>query len=249
LDAGETQLETVLIADRSADKLALVNIAMNVVKLAAPAAFLFLGATGAYVSRVAAGTAAFMILAIILVRRGQKFRPTISLRATRDLRRFSAGAYVGGLIGSLPLMMLPIIILSRFGATQSAYWYTAMAIALLLYQLPAVIARVLLVEVAQRPLERRHLVYRAARAMTAMILPVFAIAYFAGPLFLGFFCKGYSTESLAPLRLLIIAGAPAIITSISGTILYLAKKTFVIAAINGINALVVLGAATVWAHN
>ena len=249
LDAGETQLEAVFIADRSADKITIANIATNVVKLAAPAAFLFLGGCGAYASRIVVGTVTFIVLAIILGKRGHKFRATISLRATRDLRQFSAGAYIGGLLGSLPLMVLPIIILSRFGPSQSAYWYTAMSIAALLYQMPGVVSRVLLAEVAQRTSERRYLVYRAARLMGAIMLPAFVVAYITAPLVLVLFGKQYAVESLGPLRWLILAGLPSVINSVSGTILYLAKKTFVIAAINGTGAVMVPLMAATWAHN
>lgn len=248
LDAAETQLESVLIADRASHNITLASIVTNVVKVGAPVVLVSLGVTGAYISRIVVGTTAFVILAVVLGRRGHRFKPTLSLRATRELHRFSAGAYIGSLLGGLPLMVTPIIILIRFGPSQSAYWFTAVSIASLLYQLPGVVGRVLLAEAAQRASERKHLIYRATKLVAAVMFPVLAVAYIAAPLGLSFFGKNYAAESLTPLRWLIIAGIGSVINSVSSTILYLAKKTFVIALINGIGAVAILGLASAWAH-
>ena len=131
--AGSNQLQNVLIADRSSDKIVGYTVVGSLTKLVAPVIFLFLGIAGAFVAQSAAILVAVAVLAVVVARRGHKFRPALNLTATRDLIRFSAGAYLGTQVGSLPLLVLPFIILSRFGATQNAYWYTAMAIAALLY--------------------------------------------------------------------------------------------------------------------
>lgn len=247
ITAGETVLETILVADRSSRKLATGNVIPNLLKLAAPAIFLFLGALGAYVARIIFVVVAFVVFSTILVRRGHRFRPALSRAVTRELGRFSIGIYLSSLLGSLPLMVLPIIILSRFGPKQSAYWSIAMLIASLLYQLPGTVAQALIPEVAARPSERRYLFRRSAILIIVMVVPVLITAYVAAPWGLAFFGHAYVTETLAPLRWLIIAGFVTILNYLTGTVLILAKKTAAMTLVNAVDAAIVLGMVTMWA--
>jgi O-antigen/teichoic acid export membrane protein len=249
LTAGSTQLQNVLIADRSSDKIVNVTVVGSLAKVAAPAIFLFLGIAGAFVAQSAAGLVAVAVLAVVVARRGHQFRPALNLAATRDLIRFSAGAYLGAQIGSLPLLVLPLIILSRFGANENAFWYTAMAIASLLYQLPGSVAKALLPETSHRPAERKMLIRRSAILIGSVMAPVLLIAYFAAPVALILLGHRYDVACLAPLRWLIIAGVMSSINYITGTILYIGKKAFTITIINAIDAVIVIGLAVGWAHN
>ncbi len=224
LDAGETNLEVVTVTDRLVNKLSSASLVANIVKLAAPAMFLFLGLSGAYVSRAIYGVVGFLVLAVMYWRRGHRFRPALSITATRDLRRFSAGSYFGNMLASLPQWIIPVVILSRFGSTQTAYWYTSMAIAALLYQIPGSVARILLVEVAHQRNQRRALMRRAALVMSVITLPVFAAAYLAAPLVLLLFGQSYLAGSLSTLRWLILAGIVSGVNYLTGTIIYLRQE-------------------------
>ena len=249
LSAGGNQLENVLIADRLSSKIVSITAISNLAKIAAPVVFLFLGLAGAFAAQSTVGIVAFIVAAVILVRRGHQFRPALSLTATRKMIRFSAGAYVGGQIGSLPSLLLPLIILSRFGPSQSAYWYTAMAIASMLYQLPGSVAKALLPETSHRPAERKMLIRRSAIVIGCVMTPVLVIAYFAAPIVLAILGHRYSVEALTALHLLIISGVMSSINFVSGTVLYIAKKTFVITIINTVDAVIVIGLTLALAHN
>jgi O-antigen/teichoic acid export membrane protein len=248
VQAGESVLETILVADRSSSKVAKGNVIPNLIKLSAPAAFVFLSALGAYVSRVVADVAGFIVFGVVLARRGHRFRPALNITAIRDLSRFSLGMYIASLIGSLPLMVIPIIILSRFGSEQAAYWSIAITIASLLYQLPGTVAQALLPEVVSRPPDRRYLLRRSAALIVVMMIPVLTVAYIAAPLVLVLFGHNYVSGSLSILRWLIIAGFITILNYVTGAVLFLAKKTLIITVINFIDAVIVLGMATIWAH-
>lgn len=247
--AGESALETILIADRSSSIVARGNVIPNLIKLAAPAVCVFLGMLGAYVSRIIADVVAFIVFGVLLAKRGHRFRPALNIAAIRDLSRFSLGMYMASLIGSLPLLVLPIIVLARFGPKQSAYWSIAITIASLLYQLPGAVAQALLPEVASRPSDRRYLLRRSAVLIPAMTIPVLAVAYITAPLVLALFGQSYGTQSLAILRWLIIAGFITILNYVSGAILFLAKKTLAISIINFVDAVIVLGLAATWAQS
>jgi O-antigen/teichoic acid export membrane protein len=249
LSAGNVQLTNVFVADRAAGDTVRPNMIGSLARLAAPAALVGLGISGAYIAQgivpVLVDTA---ILAGLLARRGHRFRPMLSSSATRDLRRFSVGTYLATLIGGAPLIVLPLIILARFGPSQNAYWYAAITGASVLFAVPGSVSQALLAEAAHQPAHRRALVAKAAIIIVAVMLPVLTIAYLAAPFGLALLGHHYAADGLATLRLLIIAAAMSSINYITGTVLYLAKKTFVIAAINTVDAIIVLGLAVSWAH-
>lgn len=248
VQAGESTLETIFIADRSSNNVARANVLPNVVKLTAPGAFMFLGTLGAYISRVVSYAVGLVLLGSALAKRGHRFRPALDLSAIRGLGRFSAGMYLASLIGGLPLMVAPLIILYRFGPRQSAYWAIAITIASLLYQLPGTVSQALLPEVASRPSERPSLLRRSAAMILVMVTPVLVFAYVAAPSILALFGHNYPAGSLAILRWLIIAGFITILNYVTGAILFLAKKTFTVIIVNTIDAVIVLGMSAIWAH-
>jgi O-antigen/teichoic acid export membrane protein len=247
LQAGESAVEVILVADRSSSKLVRANAVPNVVKVIAPAALSFLGVFGAYAARVVSDVFGFILLSIALARGSHRFRPTLSITATRELGRFSVGMYIAGLVGGLPFMVLPLIVLSRFGAKQSAYWAIAIAISTLLYQLPGAVSQALLPEVSYRPSERRYLMLRSAALTIGLMLPTLIIAYIAAPFVLALFGHSYVAGSLVPLRWLIIAGFITMLNYVTGSILLLAKKSFLITVVNFFDAVIVLGMASIWA--
>jgi O-antigen/teichoic acid export membrane protein len=246
--AGQSVLGTILISDRMSDKIARANTVPNLIGFAAPAALSFLGSFGAYLARIASNIAGFIIFGLVVAKHGHRFRPVLSRAAIQGLGRFSAGMYLANLLGSLPLMILPIIILARFGAKQTAYWSIAISIASLLFQLSGSVSQALLPEAAHRPHERRQLVRRSATLMVALVIPVLTVTYFLAPFGLELLGQGYVSGSLAPLRWLIIAGYISILNYVSGTVLLLAKKTFLISVVNVVNAVIVLCLAMAWAR-
>ncbi len=245
--AGEGVLGAVLVADRSSAKLAATATPPNLVRLGAPAAFAPLGAVGAFPARVIPDFIEGVMLFVVLARRGHRFRPTVSIEAVRGLGRFSFGMHMASIVGGLPQLLLPIIVLSRFGAQQSAYWSIAIAIGSLLYQLPSVVSQALLPEVAHRPAERRHLLFRSGAMVLALVLPALVVAYFAAPVGLALFGHAYVAQSLGPLRLLVIAGFITMLNYAFGTILLVAKKSFLTTVVNVVDAVIVLGMTAVWA--
>jgi O-antigen/teichoic acid export membrane protein len=249
LQTGVTFLGLVLVADRASSKLAVANVIPNLAKLASPTAFTFLGDLGSFISRTAYNLFSYIILAVVLVRRGHRFRLTFRMSAVRELGRFSMGMYVASTIGSLPQLLLPVVALSRLGAAGTAYWSIAYLIATLLYQLPSVITQALLPEISSRPAERRSLLRRAALLICGLVYPALAIAFVAAPIALTFFGHKYLAGSLIPVRWLIAAGFITSLNYVTGAVLFLAKKSGVMTIVNIVDAIIVLGLAGVWASS
>jgi len=247
VQAGEGVFGVVLVADRSSGKVAAANTLPNLIRLAAPAFFVSLGSLGAYLARIIADAFGFVILGIVLARKGHRFRPALSIAATRNLGRFSIGMYIANIVGGLPILLLPIIVLARLGSKQAAYWAIAITISTLLSSLPSVVTQALLPEVSYRPAERRYLMRRSAVLIVALVLPALVVAYIVAPWVLELFGHTYLVNSLVPLHWLIIAGFITMLNYVTGTILIIAKKTLMITVVNAVDAVIVLGMASAWA--
>lgn len=249
LQATMTIFTYVLVADRAADKMVIAGTIPSVARLAAPEALSFLGALGSFLARVIADFVGFVVFGTMLVRRGHRFRLRVDVAETRELINFSAGMYVANLVGGVPQLILPLLVLSRVGASSAAYWSVAMAIGALLYQVMGAVTNALLPEVSSRPRERRALLRRAAYMITALSVPALVIAYFAAPIALTIFGKGYVTGALVPLRWLIITGFVTIVNYVASAILLMGKKSNMITIGSLVQALTVLGLVLLWAAN
>lgn len=245
--AGSSVLGLVLIADRQSAKMASANTIGNVIKLASPPLFNVMGSIGAFLARVIYSLFTYVILARTLRRRGHRFKLELSPAALRELGRFSIGMSVATVIGGLPLMMLPIVVLSRLGAAQSAYWSIAIVIGTLLNSLPSVITQALLPEITHHPGERKRLLIRSTYMVTGLVVPAVIVAYFAAPYLIDILGGSYSAGMLPALHWLVFASVITMLNYASGAILFLAKKTTSITVVNVIDAIIVLGMAGAWA--
>jgi O-antigen/teichoic acid export membrane protein len=247
LQACSSLLGVVLVADRASGKMASANLIPNVVKLAAPPVFTSLGSLGAFISRIIYNAFYFGILVRMLMRRGHRFKFQLSNASAHELGRFSVGMYVATIIGGLPQLLLPIVVLSRMGAQQAAYWSIAMTIGMLLYQLPAAVTQALLPEISHRPAERKRLLLRSTFLVTGIMVPALIIAYAGAPLLLGIFGHSYTTQIISSLHWLIYAGFVTMMNYATGAILFLAKKSAEITFVNVVDAIIVVGMTAVWA--
>jgi O-antigen/teichoic acid export membrane protein len=249
LQVGLSILLTVFIADRLSDRVATFGIIPNVARLAAPPALCFLGGLGAFTARVISDLFGFVTFAVLLARRGHRFRPNIDVEITKDIAKFSGGMYVASLIGSLPMLVLPLVVLSRVGPKQAAYWSIAISIATLVTTLPSTVTQALLPEVSFRLSERRELLRRATLMIMAIMVPALVIIFFCAPIGLAIFGSAYVSGTLVALRWLIVAGFITMLNYITGAILFMAKKSTMMTIVNVIDAIIVLGLVACWATN
>jgi O-antigen/teichoic acid export membrane protein len=249
LQALQTVIATILVADRSSDKVATWGIIPNVSKLAGPPAFAALGGLGAFTARVIADLFGVATFGAILARSGHRFRVQISMSVTKEMAKFSSGMYVASLIGGLPQLILPLIVLSRIGATQAAYWSIAISIAAIIYSLPSTVTQALLPEVSLRPTERRDLLKRSTLMIAAFMVPALSFAFWLAPIGLVIFGKTYVTGTIVPLRWLIASGFVTMLNYVTGAILFIAKKSTMVTIVNVVDAIIVLGITLLWATN
>jgi hypothetical protein len=82
-----------------------------------------------------------------------------------------------------------------------------------------------------------------------LVVPILLIAYFAAPIVLKLFGQTYVAGTIGPLRWLIVAGFVTMLNYVTGTVLFLAKKSLLITVVNVLDAVLVIGMAIVWATN
>ena len=247
--AAELVLGTVLVADRAAGKVASANVVPNLLGLAAPAALVFLGGLGAFIARAVSDVASCIFYSVIIARRGHRFRAQLDFTDMREVIRFSGGMHVANFIGGLPLLMLPLMVFSRVGAKEAAFWGIAMSIATFLFQLPSLTIRALLPEASHRPAERHQLFRRSALLVSVVVIPALALAFLLSPIALAIFGQRYVAGALGPLRWLIVAALVSLPLSVLGAILVMAKKSLMTTIANAVDAIVVLGLVELWARN
>lgn len=245
--ATEMVLGTILVADRAVSTMAAASIAPNLLGLVAPAALIFLGSLGAFISRIVSDIANVIFYSIAIARRGHKFRLQLDFTGMGEIVRFSARMHIANIIGAIPQLLLPLIVFSRVGAKNAAYWAIAMSVAGFLFQLPGLVSRILLPEASHRPTERRQIFRRSALLIPAIVLPALFLAFFLAPFGLSIFGHAYASESLGPLRWLIFAALISLPLSVLGSILVVAKKPTMLTIANAVDAIVVLGLVAEWA--
>ena len=222
--AGFDQLETVFVAETSAHLITRANIFTNAAKLVLPCALLPLGIAGAYVSQSAAFVVGFVSLLIVLGRRGHWFRPSISSSATRELRRFSVGTYLGSTLGSLPLVLVPLIIWHASDRSKALTGTPRCCSQGCSICFPDASSQALLAEGAHRPTARRELLRRrddAHRSDDAAACGVRLPRGADRPRHPG---PKYAAGGLTPLRWLIVAGLMSGVNCLAGTVLALANE-------------------------
>lgn len=249
LQALQTVIATILVADRKSDKVATWGIIPNVSKLAGPPAFASFGGLGAFTARVIADVFGVATFGAILARSGHKFRARFSMPVAREMAKFTSGMYIASLIGGLPQLILPLIVLARIGATQAAYWSIAISIAAIIYSLPSTVTQALLPEVSLRPTERRQLLSRSTLMIAAFMIPSLSLAFWLAPYGLIIFGHSYVSGTIVPLRWLVASGYVTMLNYVTGAILFIAKKSSMVTIVNVVDAIIVLGITLVWATN
>jgi O-antigen/teichoic acid export membrane protein len=147
---------------------------------------------------------------------------------------------VANLIGGLPAMTIPLVVLSQLGRTSVAYWYVAYSMASLFFTLPGVVSRSLLAEGAAVERGRLRLLAKGAGLIAAVMLPVLGVAWLAAPLVLRLYGSSYVDGGTTVLRYLLLSGVLVSANYVLGTVLFLATRVAVAAAVNAANAAVVL---------
>lgn len=201
--------DSVFTALREAHWVFVSNITQSLTKLVVLVIFASLGVWGVIGSNmVAVLVATILCLFLIISRFKIHLYPLIDKPVLLLVRKFAFGNYLSGLIGTLPGMILPIIITNRLSPEQTAYFFMPNMIGALLNVIPSSMSRSYFSESADKvgvlPFRKPLLV------SYSILLPIIVIIILFGRSILSVFGKNYASEGY----LFLICVAVSVVVSV-----------------------------------
>ncbi len=200
----------VFIALRRAELALVQQVIFAAIKLGLPLVLVSLGVLGILSSFGIGIWIALIIGSLMLVKTQSWYRPAPAVRKSviNEMVHFSLWNYVADGISSVPVTVLPLLVLGVLGAEFNAYFYMAFTIIMVLNMIPIAITTSLFVEGSHDEERLRHNLMRAIRFILLLVIPAIIIIFFFGDRILLAFGKEYSENALTVLRLLSIAIIP-----------------------------------------
>lgn len=196
--AGVNQLtDSVFIAAGKSQFNALVDgvigggtkIALVLVLADAGAYGVFGAATGGFV----AAAAASLLLMVKVLRWRPEFRSFIQV--LKPVLSFSGTNYVSSILNLLPILIVPLIILDRIGASTEAYYFVSYQLATLLYQAVFSVEQSFLSEGAGANGLSKAVLMRSIRILLALCIPAFILVALFGHQLLALFGPKYASNT------------------------------------------------------
>jgi O-antigen/teichoic acid export membrane protein len=225
------------------------GIAGSSIQLLLPIALVSLGAFGIYTAQGVAATVA-MILSIVFMIKRFHYHPSLKINKSvlREVLHYSSGNYVASLLNTAPTIVLPIIILDTLGAAPAGYYYLAFMMANVLYAVSYAVAQSLFAEGSTNEAALKHLVTRAAKFISVLVVPASIGLVILGPIFLDFFGKTYGAHAKDLLFVLALAGPVMGGVGICSIIMRITKQTKALVIANAIYLVVTCGSGLLWIH-
>lgn len=177
-----------LLSFRKADLKFVQNLIMGArLPLLLPLALL--GSLGVFYSFGFAYIAA-TVFGLVIIRGYVTLSPWIDREFTRKTFRFSSLNYLASLFGSVPSLVMPILIVNLINPEDAALYYVAFAIGNLVLIIPDAMSTSFFVE-ASHGINLRKGVIRSLAAAYVILVPAVLFIVFFGDILLGFFGKDY----------------------------------------------------------
>lgn len=239
--SSNTLIESVFIAYRSTGYVLIKNLIFSVGKLILPLLLISLGAMAIFISFSGATAIGFLIALIFLVKKfGYKFKLSLHTGIIVNMAKYSMANYIAGIIGTLPQMVLPIIITNKISPQQSAYFYMDMMIANLIFIIPQATTQSLFAEGSFKENEFKANIKKAIKIIALFMVPAILLTILFGNHVLLVFGKEYSSEGFRFLQLISLSGILVSINSIFGTILRVKHRIAEIVTVGSLESATVL---------
>lgn len=247
--SAKSVFESVFIALRSASGTLIANTVANVGKLAFPIFAVSAGMLGIFgANLVAAGGAVICSLILLRGRFGISLRKAPSASILQGKWPFMLGSYASDIIGGLPANVLPIIVVSKLGASQGALWYTVALLINFLLLISSTINQVMFAEISNATGSIRQPVKKALVGMYALVAPATVVVIVFAPTLLRAFNSSY-VEATHVLRVMAAFALLGVINYVAGSIVAFYKKVAFLTFANAANAALVIAYCYLFATN
>ena len=162
-------------------------------------------------------------------------------KIVKEIFSYSSINFVSGFIGTLPQMLMPLLITNQLGAKASAYYYMPMMISNLLYIIPATITRSLFAESFSLKTSVYSLTIKAIKITYALLIPAVIGTFVLGPYVLTVFGKNFSSEGKYLLYALAFSTLFAVINYVCSTIINIKGKLNILLAMSVLGTILTLG--------
>jgi O-antigen/teichoic acid export membrane protein len=237
--------DSVFIASRKAGFAALTDGAIGgVTRLVSAVVLVGTGAYGIFCAS-AGGYAAAALASLVLITTSLHSRPSLRqpFRTLQPLLRFSSASYAGNVFSMLPILVVPLIVLDRLGASEAAYYFVAFQIATLLYSTVYAVETTFLAEGSHTGVDQRELLKRSRRVLMALCLPACLVLIVAAHWVLLVFGKDYSQHATPSVILFAVGVIPIAANNWLQTLLRLLGRLRAIVWTNVIYATAICGLA------
>lgn len=241
-------MDGTLMAFRKGHYILVRSLIVNVPRVALPFVVVGLGlrgVVGAYTGMLIVGTVYGISVSVGRLMRYESFRPSLGqLRGHLD---FAAANYFGGMFGVLPGTLLPIIVLSKLGASSAAFFYMPMQIAVFLNLITSSTAQALVAEASQTDNATAHRAHfqNAVTHLYQLLIPAVVLFSTAGWAILRLYGVAYVENGYWLLVVLCVASLFVGINWLGDTWLNIQKRSRAYFVMNAFNALAVVSLAYV----
>lgn len=215
----------VFIALREAKISLIQNVLLNVVKLIIPLFLISFGVFGILSSWFLGYIISFSFGAVVLGRFVYKYRPvpTLNFAPIKKMIIFSFGNNISGILGSLPIQILPLMISNILSVSDVAYFYIAYSISNVVLMIGAAITTSLFTEGSYETLNLRNNVIKSSKLIIVFLVPSIVLLIVFGREILLLFGQEYSKNAYNLLWLLSISSIPNAIFQVYATIMRIKK--------------------------
>jgi O-antigen/teichoic acid export membrane protein len=161
---------------------------------------------------------------------------------------FSGTSYAGSVLALLPMLVVPLIILDRLGASSEAYYYVSYQLATLLYAAVYSVEQSFLSEGAGADVLSGAVLMRSIRILAALCIPAFVLIVLFGHQLLAAFGPKYANHTGNLIIVLAVAVFPIAAANWCMTVLRLvSNKLGAIVWASVVGDVIIIGLAWVWA--
>lgn len=149
-----------------------------------------------------------VLLSVLVLVNKFGYKPSLHIdRAViKETKKYSLGIYSSSILNLLPDSLLPLIIISKLSASESAYFYIAFAVANLVYTIAFAITQALLAETANDEKRFAEHARKGLLIASALLTPAILAVALMAPYLLQLFGGAYTQGGLETLRIMVWSG-------------------------------------------
>ena len=249
VDSIGSLIDSIFIAYRNAKYTLLKNSIYSILKLVFPFLLVSLGAYGIFGSYMIAITLGTIVSIFILIYKFS-YKPKFVFYDSiiKKIGRYSFGNYIAGIIGSLPVLLLPLIITNLLLPETAAYYYMAMMIANFIFVIPNATANSLFAEGSYSEKNLKHQIWKSIKIISLLLIPAIIITIFLGKYVLLLLGESYSSEGYMFLNIMAISGIFVAVNAVIASIIKVRKKIKALITRSILSAILILGL-SIWFIN